>query len=267
MSLPPTNLPEWLHWLDSCPSTNTWAIDHLAALHHGDVIFTPRQTAGRGQHGRTWHSPPGVLTTSFVLDRIPIVQLPGFSLAAGLAAIYAIEELIDCPGILRLKWTNDVLLHGRKLAGILCEATSVGSIGRVVMGIGLNRCVDFDLAGLDAKTVGQAISLHQVSSVVPSELELLERLRHYLLQTAGLMRSEDDTGLAVLLPAIRSRDALIEQEITLDLGGEKISGIGAGISDRGHLLLRLPNGEVRSFVSGHVLWSNRDRAICGDAIA
>ncbi len=131
----------------------------------------------------------------------------------------------------------------------------MGTVGRVVMGIGLNRCVDFDKAGLDARAVGRAISLHQVSSVVPSELLLIERLRHYLLQTAGMMRH--DTGLSVLLPAIRSRDVLIEQEITLDLGGEKISGIGAGISDRGHLQLRLPNGEVRSFVSGHVLWSNR----------
>lgn len=258
MSLSPPHLPEWLHWLESCPSTNTWAIDHLTALHHGDVIFTPRQTAGRGQHGRTWHSPPGVLTASFVLDRIPIVQLPGFSLAAGLAAIYAIEELVvNCQGVLRLKWTNDVLLHGRKLAGILCEATSMGTIGRVVMGIGLNRCVDFDSAGLDAGAVGRAVSLHQVSLLVPSELVFLERLRHYLLQTAGLMRSEGGSGLSVLLPAIRSRDALIEHQITLDLGGEKISGIGAGISCSGHLLLRLPNGEVRSFVSGHVLWSNR----------
>jgi len=83
-------------------------------------------------------------------------------------------------------------------------------------------------------------------------------LRYYLLQTAGLLRleksySHENTGLSALLPALRSRDALFGRPITLDLGGEKVSGQAAGISDRGHLLLRLPDGELRPFVSGHIL--------------
>lgn len=259
MSISHTKLPAWLHWLDSCPSTNTWAIAHLLSLNHGDVVFTPQQTAGRGQHGRIWHSPPGVLTASFVLDQIPAVQLPGFSLAAGLAVIYAIEELLpDWQEVLRLKWPNDVLFDGRKLAGILCEASANGAMGRVVVGIGLNRCVDFDQAGLDASTIGHAVSLHRVSSMIPDELVLLTRLRYYLLQTAGLLRleksySHENTGLSALLPALRSRDALLGRPITLDLGGKQVSGQAAGISDRGHLLLSLPDGELRPFVSGHIL--------------
>lgn len=250
---------EWLHWLDSCSSTNTWAIAHLTSLNDGDVIFTQRQTAGKGQNGRIWYSPPGVLTASFILDQIPTVYLPALSLAAGLAVIYAIEELLpNWQGVLRLKWPNDILVDGRKLAGILSEASSIGATSRVVVGIGLNRCVNFDSTGLDSSTIGQAISLHQVSSMVPDELMLLTCLRHYLLQTAGLLRLErENTTLSALLPAIRSRDALLGHSITVDLGKEEVSGIAAGISDRGHLLLRLPGGEVRSFVAGHVLWHNR----------
>jgi len=262
MSISYPKLPAWLHWLDSCPSTNTWAIAHLTHLNHGDVVFTPQQTAGRGQHGRIWHSPAGVLTASFILGQIPVVHLPGFSLAAGLAVIYAIEELLpDWQGMLRLKWPNDVLLEGRKLAGILCEASANGAMGRIVVGVGLNRCVDFDQAGLDANSIGRAVSLHQVSSTIPDELLLLTRLRHYLLQTAGLLRlekscSDENTGLSALLPALRSRDALVGRPITLVLGEERVSGQAAGISDRGHLLLRLPDGELHSFVSGHILWNN-----------
>ena len=261
MFLSNTKLPEWLHWVDSCPSTNTWAIAHFTDLNHGDVVFTPQQTAGRGQHGRIWHSPPGVLTASFILDQISAVQLPKFSLVAGLAVIYAIEDLLpDWKGVLRLKWPNDVLLDGRKLAGILCEANVLGAMGKLVVGIGLNRYVDFDQAGLDASNIGQAISLHQVSSMIPDELMLLTRLRHYLLQTAGLLRldkssAHENTGLAALLPALRKRDALVGHAITLDLGKEQVSGQAAGISDRGHLLLRLPDGELRPFVSGHILCS------------
>jgi BirA family transcriptional regulator, biotin operon repressor / biotin---[acetyl-CoA-carboxylase] ligase len=254
-----TPLPAWLHWLDTCPSTNTWAIAHRSSLQHGDVVFTPQQTAGRGQHGRVWHAPPGVLTASFVLEHIPVAQLPVISLGAGLSVIYAVEDLLPTlQGTLRLKWSNDVLLNGRKLAGILCEATASGSRGRVIVGIGLNRCVDFEEAGLGANAIGQAMSLHQRVPIVPEPLLLLERLRHYLLQTAGLLKPEHDadesTGLTALLPALRNRDALLGHAIIVETDGEQVEGEAAGISDRGHLLLRLPNGEMRSFVSGHILW-------------
>ncbi|WP_348250569.1 biotin--[acetyl-CoA-carboxylase] ligase [Stenomitos frigidus] len=262
-SQPP--LPIWLHWLESCPSTNSWAIAHLPQLQHGDVVYTPQQTAGRGQHGRVWHSPPGVLTASFVLEHIPVAQLPVISLGAGLSVIYAVEDLLpSLQGTLRLKWSNDVLLNGRKLAGILCEATASGTLGRVVVGIGLNCRVDFEQAGLDISTIGQAISLHQVSPLVPDPLLLLDRLRHYLLQTAGLLKPEqntgESTGLTALLPALRSRNALLGHTIIVETGSEQVTGQAAGISDRGYLLLQLPNGEVRSFVSGHILWNHEGRS-------
>ncbi|UBF30583.1 biotin--[acetyl-CoA-carboxylase] ligase (plasmid) [Kovacikia minuta CCNUW1] len=249
----------WLYWLDTCPSTNTWAMEHWENLNHGDVVFTPRQTAGRGQRGRSWYSPVGVLTASVVLDGFPIDQLPAFSLAAGLAVIDAIEALLpELQGKLRLKWPNDVLWQQRKLAGILCEARVRGKIGRIVVGIGLNRWVDFKAAGLGADEIGRAVSLHQVSAMLPDELLLLERLRHFLLQAAELWRVPPDAGksvgLTARLPALRHRDALLGLSIGLDLGNEQISGVAAGISDQGHLLLQLPNGNVRSFVSGHILW-------------
>jgi BirA family transcriptional regulator, biotin operon repressor / biotin---[acetyl-CoA-carboxylase] ligase len=247
-------VPEWLHWLETCPSTNTWAIANASRLHSGDVVFTQQQTAGRGQQGRLWHSPPGVLTASFVLDGIPAAQFPALSLAAGLAAIYSIEDLAaDCEGRLRLKWPNDVLAQGRKLAGILCETSSRESQGRAIVGVGLNRCEV--IPQLLAEIAPQSISLDRLSSSVPSELALLERLRHYLRQTAGLLQyaeHQSDRGLGALLPALRSRDALLGQRIAVDVGGEQMTGEGAGLGDRGELLLRLNNGEVKSIVSGRI---------------
>jgi len=243
-----SKLPQWLHYLETCPSTNTWAIANLAKLNHGDVVFTQQQTAGRGQHRRTWHSPKGVLTTSIILDQIPAIQLPTFSLAAGLAVIYAVEDLLPDLQKLQLKWPNDVCLNKQKLAGILCEASANGVSSRVVVGIGVNVNVEFGKAGINA------ISLHQISSTLPDNFQLLERLRHYLLETASLL-SLENKGLGVLLPALRSRDALIGQEISMDLGKEIVVGQAAGISDRGYLLLKLPNGEVRSFISGHIVFS------------
>lgn len=262
-----TDLPRWLHWVETCASTNTWAIDHAAALTHGDVVFTTNQTAGRGQHGRSWYAPPGVLTASVVLDGLPASQLPGLSLAAGLAVIYAVEDLLpNLRDELRLKWPNDVWLHEHKLAGILCEAVS-GSKGytRVVVGIGLNRCADFTYTNLGT-AIANAISLHQVSTAVPDELSLLERLRHYLLQASSILSREDlradreseFSGLAALLPELRRRDALLGRQITMELPEGQFTGHAAGLDASGRLLLRLPDDRLQAFSSGRVMWRSED---------
>lgn len=254
------NLPEWLYWLDRCPSTNTWALAHLSELEHGAVVFTREQTAGRGQRGRTWQSPSGVLTFSVVLESIPLEQLPGLSLVAGLAVIYALEDLIpDLQGTLSIKWPNDLLFDGRKLVGILCESVvhGVSEEGKVVVGIGLNHLVDFTQTDPASNLVQTAISLHQMATPVPHELSLLQEIRHYLLQTAGLLCARENSapagsGLMKLLPALCQRDALLGRSITVELPDESISGEAAGFSDRGFLLLRLPDGSQRTFPSGHI---------------
>jgi BirA family biotin operon repressor/biotin-[acetyl-CoA-carboxylase] ligase len=235
---------DWLEHLDECPSTNTWAIAHAEKLTHGSVVFTPRQTAGRGQHGRVWIAPEGVLTASFIVDRIPPQHLPGFSLAVGLAVIAAIEKLV--PSLrLELKWPNDVLIESRKLAGILCE-TSSGLPGRVVVGIGLNRCADLHLDG--------ALSLHQVTSAVPEAMVLLEHLRHQLLQVSAIAA---ESGLSSLLADLRSRDFLYDRTLTLTLGDELITGRSLGVDAQGRLQLQLPDQSIRAFSAGHI--KNFDR--------
>jgi BirA family transcriptional regulator, biotin operon repressor / biotin---[acetyl-CoA-carboxylase] ligase len=228
--------PTWLTWLDQCPSTNSWAIAHAAQLGHGDVVFTPQQTAGRGQQGRVWRSPPGVLTASIILDQPPA---PGLSLGAGLAVVYAIETLV--PDLQpQIKWPNDIYLEGRKLAGILCEGTLGSGTGRIVVGVGLNRCAE--LGDLNA------ISLHEVA-IAPDEGVLLERIRHFLLEMASLWRSQ---GITPLLPALRQRDFLIGKRIAIEAQGETIWGEAIGMGDQGELRLRLDDGTERAIFSGHV---------------
>jgi BirA family transcriptional regulator, biotin operon repressor / biotin---[acetyl-CoA-carboxylase] ligase len=257
----PPVLPPWLHWPDRCESTNIWASEQAIHLQPGDVIFTRHQTAGRGQQGRTWYAPAGVLTASFVLDQIPVAQLPGLSLATGLAVIYAISDLIpQSPTPLMLKWPNDVVWNRHKLAGILCEATAgqASSLSRVVVGIGLNRCVDFAQSGLGSDQIGNPVSLHQISSLVPDEFALLAQIRHYLLQVADLLRragnAPDPSGLTPLLPELQRRDALRDRAIVLDLPNQSIVGHGMGIDAIGRLQILTPEG-LKSFSSGRVRWA------------
>lgn len=229
----PADLPEWLTWLDSCHSTNTWALERLDHLPHGAVVFTRQQTAGRGQQGRIWHAPPGVLTASFVLEQASAEHLSGLSLAAGLAVIYAVEDLLpDPPLALRLKWPNDVYLQERKLAGILCETSFKAGFERlrVVVGVGLNRCIDWTPLDCPGLSLGRPVSLHQVLPQVPEELVLLERLRHYLLQAAGVMSR---AGLGALLPELSDRDLLRQRPLRFQSGEQEIVGRGAGMMHRG----------------------------------
>jgi BirA family transcriptional regulator, biotin operon repressor / biotin---[acetyl-CoA-carboxylase] ligase len=243
--MPIPSTPSWLHWLDQTPSTNSWSIEHLNQLHHGDVVFTPHQTAGRGQFDRVWHSPPGVLTASFILDGLDPSKQSGLSLAVGLAVIYAIEDLAACPNCLQLKWPNDIWYEQRKLAGILCEVSK----DRLIVGIGCNLRVDFAAAGLSDRITGNPISLHQIYALIITELALLERFRHYLLETAGILQYQ---GLEPLLPALRQRDALLDRSISLELSDATIHGTGAGINYLGQLQIRTTNHQIQTFATGRV---------------
>jgi BirA family transcriptional regulator, biotin operon repressor / biotin---[acetyl-CoA-carboxylase] ligase len=247
--------PDWLHWLATCPSTNTWAAAHCADLAHGAVVFTPCQTAGRGQWGRSWVSPTGVLTASFVLrSTSSIAQLGQVSLLAGLAVIQALEQLTpELSPRLQIKWPNDIWLDGRKLAGILSEVTD----GVMIVGIGLNRQADFagtELAdGLRPTGGHRAISLHQVLPMVPSEMALLETLRSQLVDLASSPASSSQVLKTAWVRALNARDLLRDRTITVQIGTKTLVGVGLGIDWEGGYQLRLSDGTVQSLRSGQIL--------------
>jgi BirA family biotin operon repressor/biotin-[acetyl-CoA-carboxylase] ligase len=119
-----------VRWFETMTSTSEWA--HSLAeggVAEGTVIVAERQTAGRGRLGREWVSPPGGLWFSVILrPRIPVEQLPLIGLAACVAVARAIMEATGLRA--RLKWPNDVLVDGRKVAGLLLETGPLGAIVR-----------------------------------------------------------------------------------------------------------------------------------------
>jgi BirA family transcriptional regulator, biotin operon repressor / biotin---[acetyl-CoA-carboxylase] ligase len=259
------NFP-WLHYLESCTSTNTWTLDRLNTsakmslydpqkqneLKHGDVIFTRRQTAGRGQRGRSWYSNKGVLTASFYLDCLPTLHLSYLSLLTGLAIIYAVEDLaIAVKNELRLKWTNDIMLAEGKLAGILCEAIARGKESRVVVGVGINLCVNFTEVNRSDFSIANPVSLHQFTTA-PEDLVLLEKIRHYLLELSSSIVSEKFT-LAAFLPELNRRNFLLDRQVKFQSNESEYTGIVTGIDDRGGLSIAFSDNSWRSFQSGRVL--------------
>jgi BirA family biotin operon repressor/biotin-[acetyl-CoA-carboxylase] ligase len=245
--------PDWLNWLETCPSTNTWALEHLATLQHGDVVFTPCQTAGRGQWGRTWAAPAGVLTASFVLREIASVQLGYLSLLVGLSVMQTLEtHSPELAGRLQIKWPNDVWLDRRKLAGILSEVPRTkASHVPVVVGIGLNRWADLSQSDLRDR----AISLHEVVQSVPDEIDLLTQLRSQLMQLASELKVLP-VGAALSpqwVSAINQRDLLCNRMLTVAIGTATIVGQGLGIDWQGGYQIRLAHGEMRSITTGQII--------------
>ena len=192
---------------------------------HGTIVTAGVQTAGRGRQGRTWTAPPGSSLLLSLILRSSDELLP---LRAGLA-------VADLAGpAARVKWPNDVLVDGRKLAGILAEARP--QEGWTVVGIGLNAALNVDDLPPDLR--GTAASLGRA----PGELEavlgtLLESLTRWLAAPAG-----------EVIAALRGRDALLDQRVAWN-GGD---GVGAGIDGTGRLLVRRADGSETVLDAGEV---------------
>lgn len=213
-------------------------MEHLSSLPHGAVVFTTRQTAGRGQAGRGWCSDAGVLTASFILD-LPDPSIgPRLALAAGLALCHAIEDELGTDIGCRIKWPNDVYLQDRKLAGLLCEGRFLAGGLRAVVGIGCNCDPQWnDLPPDSAYTGGSApISLRAISDHPPTPRKLLPGIRRYLREAAGLLAAG---GFCQLIGELRERHWLRGLAVRLQDGQDVIAD---EVLDDGRLQVVLPDG-------------------------
>ncbi len=228
--------PSWLIELPTCESTNSWAIAHAEALAHGACVWTTRQTAGRGRGTSRWLSPPGVLTASFVLILPDALAARQLSLAAGLAIAHAVEDLVP-RARLAIKWPNDCLFDDRKLAGVLCERSQDG---RVVVGIGLNLDPQWQQSPQELPfAVSSTASIAECCTPtdrrgVPQMPELLQSLRRYLIEAAGMVAAD---GWDKLLQPLRTRDWLRGKQVTVVDGSTTITGTAGGFDSEGRLLV------------------------------
>jgi BirA family biotin operon repressor/biotin-[acetyl-CoA-carboxylase] ligase len=207
-------------------STNARARELASAgAPHGTIVTAAEQSAGRGRQGRSWAGPPGRSLLLSVIVRTFDGLLP---LRAGLA-------VADVAGAAaRVKWPNDVLLDGRKIAGILVEGRP--QEGWAVVGIGVNVAVDPAELPEDLRAI--AGTLGRPRAALDATLaELLDALAIRL-----------DEPAAVAVAGLRARDALLGRAITWPGG----AGEGAGIDPDGRLLVRSADGRVHALDAGEV---------------
>ncbi|GAB3112129.1 bifunctional biotin--[acetyl-CoA-carboxylase] ligase/biotin operon repressor BirA [Aestuariicella hydrocarbonica] len=212
---------------------------------HGYVCLAEHQTAGRGRRGRTWVSPFGQSLYCSVVAEFDggAAALEGLSLAVGVALVRALRRL-GAEGV-GLKWPNDVLWQGRKLAGVLLEMTGdPAGVCQVVVGLGLNvRMAAQSAEGIDQPWADMSQILPQLSrnELATAVLdELLPLLAGY--HVAGFTACRDEWEAVHVFAG---------REVTLMIGNEVVSGVALGVTNSG--ALRLAIGDtVEEFNGGEV---------------
>jgi BirA family biotin operon repressor/biotin-[acetyl-CoA-carboxylase] ligase len=241
--------------LDTVGSTNAEAFARARAGERGPLWITARrQTAGRGRRGRLWVSEPGNLYASLLLtDPAPPPRAAELSLVAALAVHDALAECAPALGPrLQVKWPNDIVCDGAKLAGILVEGESApGRPLAVVIGIGVN-CAHYPAdAAYPATSVKEAGAL-----VVP------ETLAQALISAMAGRLAEWDRGenFAAIRTAWLRRAAGLGAPARVRLPEREVEGVVETLDEVGRLVLRLPDGRHERIAAGDMFPFVRDPA-------
>ena len=240
-----------VHLLTQTPSTN----DEAKALAQrgapeGTVVLAEHQTRGRGRQGRTFTSPAGVgIYLSLLLrPRMDTARLPQLTLLVAVAVAEAIAEVSALP--VRLKWPNDVEMHGKKVAGILTEAVvRIGQPAAVIIGIGINvnttleqfpHALQHRVTSL-ALTTGHAWSRHQL---IARLLAHLERLYDAFQQA----------GVASILERWLHYGRIVGRRVRLSQAPAEAPGTVQGLAADGALLVQLADGRLQRVISGDIVF-------------
>jgi BirA family transcriptional regulator, biotin operon repressor / biotin---[acetyl-CoA-carboxylase] ligase len=214
-----------------CESTQLLLLD--SSLPEGAVATADHQTGGRGRLRRSWVEPPGTSVLCSVLLRPPggrpAAQL---SLLGGLAAAEAIEEVSGL--VASIKWPNDVLVEGRKVAGVLAEQRGEA----VVLGIGINVGQEAGELPADARVLASSLR-----SLAGRRFELEEVLAALLARLDALYERWRTGGFGAVHEELAARDFLRGRRVSVS-GAE---GIAGGIDEAGRLVVEgrpVESGEV-----------------------
>lgn len=234
--------------LDEVDSTNEEARRRALAGEPGPLWITAaRQTAGRGRRGHVWIAPPGNLSATLLIrpDR-PALECAQLSFAAALA-VADMLALYHPAGSVSLKWPNDVLAGGRKIAGILLESESGpdGTLAWLVVGIGIN------LAAYPDDTNLPATSLRALGVTPPTPEDALRDLAGCFTKWYEAWRGE---GFLPIREMWLSRAHGLGKRIHVRLVGREIIGVFRDIDEAGALVLGLPGGVTRTISAGEVFF-------------
>ncbi len=227
-------------------STNDEALSSAAAGDAGRLwIVADEQTKGRGRHGRQWSSPRGNLYASLLLiDPAPTHKAPELGFVTGVALIHALRDVLGSDPLLCIKWPNDILYAGAKLAGILLESTQVkGGDLACVIGIGVNCCSHPELA------LYPATDLAEIGTLLSHREDVLLRLSETFAQWLDIW--DHGRNFEVIRTEWLRYAGGIGTRITVSAPSGPREGVFETIDSTGRLILNV-DGEMLTFEAADV---------------
>lgn len=244
MTLPPAYT---LVALDRVDSTNDEAKRRAGAgAPEGTLVWARSQSAGRGRRGRRWDSPEGNLYLSLILrPDCPVGEAARLSFVAAVALAEALATLVPPLTEITNKWPNDVLVNGRKCAGILLESSlrNDRDLDWLVLGVGVNLVSHPE----DPERPATDLAFEGAGEIAP-ETALHAFARHFLRWSDRWL----EDGFAPVRAAWLRRAHGLGQPVTVRLGGESFTAIFRDLADDGALLAELADGRLRRVEAGEV---------------
>lgn len=218
---------------------------------HGSVVIARSQDKGRGRLGKSWHTVPGkgLYLSVIVRPQVAIEEYAKLTLVAGVAVARVVSEVIAEK--VQLKWPNDVLICGKKCAGILAESSALNLSAEdrfVILGIGIN--VNQSLSDFPEELLSICTSLKEKTGRTISIDDLFTQVYDSLLQQIERFGK----GLfSEILSEWREYDFLAGKEMEcVDIDGKRVRGVSLGPDEKGALFIRTKKGSLHEVLSGDV---------------
>jgi BirA family transcriptional regulator, biotin operon repressor / biotin---[acetyl-CoA-carboxylase] ligase len=236
-----------IHWEYEVSSTNTLALQLAEkGSPEGTVVVSETQKQGRGRMGRTWISQPesGVYVSLILRPKFVPMKAPCITFMSAIALVEALEQTFGIQA--RIKWPNDVMIHGKKVAGILTELKAeMEGIHYVIVGIGINANNRKFPTSLQDKVTSLAIERGEEISRVKLVQTLLQKLEHWYLTTTN--QSMEQT-----FERWRELSCTVGHRVEVNVGDEVFKGIATRLGQDGSLYVQLDSGAEKQILAGDV---------------
>ena len=243
-----------VHYFEEIDSTQNFA-QQIAAdkKENGAIIITEKQTAGRGRLDRKWTSPKGGISFSIIIH--PKFDVSSSTLIPILCAVALSKSIKSILGIeTQVKWPNDITMNGKKVAGILVDASfQANDIEYLILGIGIN--FDVDTKKLEKK-LSKTPNFYGINSLRKKDDKTPPKLllKEFLLQLEENLSQLDEGKKTKIVNEWTKRAAGIGKKITINTSNGNISGVSQGIDNDGALKLKTRH-EIKKIFVGDVILS------------
>ncbi len=233
---------------DSIESTNTAAIEQAKrGGEEGLCVVAREQTGGRGRLGRKWNSEKdaGLYFSILLRPKVPTKFLPLLTLMSGVVVFDVLKKLYELePDI---KWSNDVLINGNKISGVLAETTETNGGLAVIVGIGVNLTSN----SISPDLRNKATSIETEIGSKPNTENLLNSLTQFFTYFYDMF--QDEAGIDFIRDEWAKRSTYFEgKHVKVSLGNKTLVGITSGLEKNGALRIKTHDGKIHTIQAGDI---------------